>query len=283
MKAYLGLPVPRHGARGREDQGRVGESAAQRPRRAGELHGGVQDACGPTCCSRQPRKDCDRSWSPAPARAKGKASSPRNLAIALSQAGQRVLLIDADMRRPRVHEIFGSESGTRAVERLDRKRQDHRRYPASRRRRSVAAQLRDIFRPIRPSFSDRDRFLDFMGRLKTTSIGRSSTRRRCWSSPTARSPPTTRRVSCSSSPRTRRTATPLAKRSSKSMPDRTPVSSGRCSIASISSGIRITTPRTAGRIREVLREQRELIGRVVPLRAARHVFLPRPTLTSQLV
>ena len=28
-----------------------------------------------------------------------------NLAIALAQAGQRVLLIDADMRRPRVHEI----------------------------------------------------------------------------------------------------------------------------------------------------------------------------------
>jgi capsular exopolysaccharide synthesis family protein len=30
-----------------------------------------------------------------------------NLAIALAQASQRVLLIDADMRRPRVHEIFG--------------------------------------------------------------------------------------------------------------------------------------------------------------------------------
>ena len=29
-----------------------------------------------------------------------------NLAIALAQAGQRVLLVDADMRRPRVHEIF---------------------------------------------------------------------------------------------------------------------------------------------------------------------------------
>ena len=29
--------------------------------------------------------------------------------MALAQAGQRVLLIDADMRRPRVHEIFGGE------------------------------------------------------------------------------------------------------------------------------------------------------------------------------
>ena len=39
----------------------------------------------------------------------GKSIVAANLAIALAQAGQRVLLIDADMRRPRVHEIFGAE------------------------------------------------------------------------------------------------------------------------------------------------------------------------------
>lgn len=39
----------------------------------------------------------------------GKSLVSSNLAIALAQAGQRVLLIDADMRRPRVHEIFGGE------------------------------------------------------------------------------------------------------------------------------------------------------------------------------
>jgi polysaccharide biosynthesis transport protein len=38
----------------------------------------------------------------------GKSIVAGNLAIALAQAGQRVLLIDADMRRPRVHEIFGN-------------------------------------------------------------------------------------------------------------------------------------------------------------------------------
>jgi capsular exopolysaccharide synthesis family protein len=38
----------------------------------------------------------------------GKSLVASNLAIAMSQAGQRVLLIDADMRRPRQHEIFGS-------------------------------------------------------------------------------------------------------------------------------------------------------------------------------
>lgn len=36
----------------------------------------------------------------------GKTLVSTNLAIALSQAGQRVLLVDADMRRPKVHETF---------------------------------------------------------------------------------------------------------------------------------------------------------------------------------
>jgi capsular exopolysaccharide synthesis family protein len=32
-----------------------------------------------------------------------------NIAIALAQAGQRVILIDGDMRRPRVHALFGQD------------------------------------------------------------------------------------------------------------------------------------------------------------------------------
>lgn len=36
----------------------------------------------------------------------GKSIIAANLAMALAQAGQRVLLVDGDMRRPRVHEIF---------------------------------------------------------------------------------------------------------------------------------------------------------------------------------
>lgn len=38
----------------------------------------------------------------------GKSIVAANLALALAQAGQRVLLIDGDMRRPRVHEIYAS-------------------------------------------------------------------------------------------------------------------------------------------------------------------------------
>lgn len=37
----------------------------------------------------------------------GKTVVAANLAIGLAQAGQRVLLVDADMRRPRVHDVFG--------------------------------------------------------------------------------------------------------------------------------------------------------------------------------
>ncbi|MGC4081063.1 MAG: polysaccharide biosynthesis tyrosine autokinase [Vicinamibacterales bacterium] len=36
----------------------------------------------------------------------GKSVVAANLAIALAQSGQRVLLVDADMRRPRIHEMF---------------------------------------------------------------------------------------------------------------------------------------------------------------------------------
>ncbi|HEX5475286.1 MAG TPA: polysaccharide biosynthesis tyrosine autokinase [Vicinamibacterales bacterium] len=37
----------------------------------------------------------------------GKTTVAVNLAVGFAQAGQRVLLIDADMRRPRVHDVFG--------------------------------------------------------------------------------------------------------------------------------------------------------------------------------
>jgi succinoglycan biosynthesis transport protein ExoP len=42
----------------------------------------------------------------SPASSEGKSSTALNLALSWCQAGKRVLLVDADMRRPRLHEVF---------------------------------------------------------------------------------------------------------------------------------------------------------------------------------
>ena len=42
----------------------------------------------------------------------GKTTTLANLAVALARAGQRVILLDCDLRRPRIHEFFGLENET---------------------------------------------------------------------------------------------------------------------------------------------------------------------------
>jgi succinoglycan biosynthesis transport protein ExoP len=48
--------------------------------------------------------------SPNPA--EGKTTTAINTAIALSQTGAQVIIVDSDMRKPMVHKIFGEENGT---------------------------------------------------------------------------------------------------------------------------------------------------------------------------
>jgi polysaccharide biosynthesis transport protein len=43
--------------------------------------------------------------------AEGKTTVATNLAIALAEIRQRVLLIDADLRKPRIHDIFQVDNG----------------------------------------------------------------------------------------------------------------------------------------------------------------------------
>jgi len=40
----------------------------------------------------------------------GKSTTLANLAVSIAQAGRRVILVDSDLRRPRLHEIFGLDN-----------------------------------------------------------------------------------------------------------------------------------------------------------------------------
>jgi capsular exopolysaccharide synthesis family protein len=43
----------------------------------------------------------------SPAASEGKSTTLANLAVALAQAGERVVMVDCDLRRPRIHHFFG--------------------------------------------------------------------------------------------------------------------------------------------------------------------------------
>lgn len=48
----------------------------------------------------------------SPAMSEGKTTTLVNLAVALASAGRRVVIVDGDLRRPRVHEFFGVDGRT---------------------------------------------------------------------------------------------------------------------------------------------------------------------------
>ena len=97
--------VPRPGAVGAGEGRRA--DAARRDRRAAGVRRGDQGHSHRrrVLVSRGRARASIVVTSTAPSEGKTVVSS--NLAAALAQADQRTLIIDADMRRPRIHEVFG--------------------------------------------------------------------------------------------------------------------------------------------------------------------------------
>src|SRR5262249_3084757 len=63
------------------------------------------------------RDGCKVIQVTSPEMADGKSTLAANLAVAIAQSGKRVVLVDADFRRPRVHKLFGvgAERGLASV------------------------------------------------------------------------------------------------------------------------------------------------------------------------
>jgi capsular exopolysaccharide synthesis family protein len=107
IKAHLGLPflgmIPRVG------EGKTGESPMVTngvPAGFAEAFRAVRTNVLFATAKEGARSIVVTSTGPG----EGKTVVASNLAIGLAQAGQRVLLVDADLRRPRVHEVFKQKS-----------------------------------------------------------------------------------------------------------------------------------------------------------------------------
>ena len=61
-----------------------------------------------------------RTLITSPNMGEGKSVTAANLAIVMAQAGRRTLLIDADLRRPRLHKLFGCKIGPGLTDLLER-------------------------------------------------------------------------------------------------------------------------------------------------------------------
>ena len=72
-----------------------------------EAYRGIRSSILLSVSEKPPKKIAITSPNPA----EGKTTTAINTAIALSQTGARVLLIDADLRKPRLHKIFNHDNG----------------------------------------------------------------------------------------------------------------------------------------------------------------------------
>ena len=114
------------------------------------------------------------------ARAKARRVVSSNLAIALAQAEQRTLIIDADMRRPRMHEVFGRLAGARALSNVlvgDRALADAVRQTSIP---NLCVLPAGHIPPNPAELLGSKRFKELLAELGRRSTGSSSTRRRSW-------------------------------------------------------------------------------------------------------
>ncbi len=65
------------------------------------------------------REDIRSILCTSPSPGDGKSTTACNLSLSMIQAGKRVLLVDADMRRPRVHQYFGEKIGPGLIDYLN--------------------------------------------------------------------------------------------------------------------------------------------------------------------
>ena len=109
--ADRGRPDRRRGrARARQRSRSTGRSSPHRSswrRAATRTSPRRSDSSARTCSSSTSSTGCRSSSSPPPSPARASRSPRSNLALSLVAAGRQVLLIEADLRRPRISDYFG--------------------------------------------------------------------------------------------------------------------------------------------------------------------------------
>lgn len=75
--------------------------------------------------SRRPAGETSKILFTSPGMGEGKSTASANLAVAYSEAGRSVMIVSADLRRPRVHQMFGTPAAPGLAELLRGEREPH--------------------------------------------------------------------------------------------------------------------------------------------------------------